>query len=152
MKNIKITPATIEDVINRIKDIDTKIRKTAISVINTIQFKDLSSTQVVFVLMEGLCDRDDSVKAECIKLLQNWFKCVDEDYIKWINFLDFKKNEHITELSCYHLLHTKYNRKILNMSSVPILNCENSSIELDSLFFFRVFAFFLYSHKENVKN
>ena len=137
--------------IKRIKDIDPKIRKNTFCLLNNnLQIETLPKTQLQYLLTEGLCDRDESVRNECTKMCENWFTKLGEDFLKWLTFLDYKKNEYLAELSCYLLLHSRYYKKFINLSNVPIIDFQQQ-LNLDSLFFYRVFSFFFYTHQNNVK-
>lgn len=94
LKVICATPGVVEDLIQKTRDIKSKIREIAFQKIaKKVDLQALSDQQRLRLLNNGFKDRDPKVKQAVREfLVPAWMKCYDDDLIELLNGLDVVVN------------------------------------------------------------
>jgi len=112
-----VSKETIPYVIERVKDVDVKVREAALdSLRENVNLDDLTEDQRVEILRYGLTKRCSSTHAKAVELLcANWLKSAKFDPIVLLDSLNPVLNESVCELAT---------EVIINMASK--IDCDNS--------------------------
>eukprot|EP00984_Skeletonema_dohrnii_P008548 scaffold3157_cov105-Skeletonema_dohrnii-CCMP3373.AAC.1 len=112
-----VSNETIPYVIERVKDVDVKVREAALdSLREHVNLDDLTEDQRVEILRYGLTKRCSSTHAKAVELLcANWLKSAKFDPIALLDSLNPVLNESVCELAT---------EVIINMASK--IDCDNS--------------------------
>ncbi|KXN87323.1 Condensin complex subunit 3 [Leucoagaricus sp. SymC.cos] len=74
LHNLSVTPTTIPHILNRLRDVESAIRKAVLSVVLEPNSKQGDEVKIV---RDGLGDREESVRTTASSLIGSWIDCVN---------------------------------------------------------------------------
>ena len=104
LQNVKPSLISLPCVVERTRDVKDTIRKTAYSVLaKKFTICNLTISQRIQLLKDGLNDDSAMVKDACILLLFSWLSSFDGDVIALVTKLDVEGSGEVTEMALTHI-------------------------------------------------
>lgn len=104
LQNIAASLVSLPYIVERTRDVKDTIRKTAYSVLaKKFTIQNLSISQRIQLLKDGLNDNSAMVKDACISLLFSWLSLFDGDVLALVTKLDVEESAKVTEMALTHI-------------------------------------------------
>jgi len=125
----------VSSLLRRSRDVSEYVRKHLyLVVMEKLPLRKLTQQQRVSLLADGLHDRSETVRQNCIRMLGAWLKQCSDSSAKLLSYLGVVANQDIAALSAFRLLENEQ----LDCNDIDIHNLSN-----EQALFVRVFCQFL---------
>ena len=107
LQNVAASLVSLPYIVERTRDVKDTVRKTAYSVLaKKFTIQNLSISQRIQLLKDGLNDNAAMVKDACTSLLFSWLSLFDGDVIALVTKLDVEESAKVTETALVHIFKT----------------------------------------------
>jgi len=107
LQNIAPSLVSLPYIVERTRDVKDTVRKIAYSVLaKKFTIQNLSISQRIQLLKDGLNENSLMVKDACISLLFSWLSSFDGDVIALVTKLDVEESAKVTETALTHIFKT----------------------------------------------
>ena len=104
VQNVAASLVSLPYIVERTRDVKDTVRKTAYSVLaKKFTIVNLTISQRIQLLKDGLNDNSAMVKDACISLLFSWLSSLDGDIIALVTKLDVEGSGEVTEMALTHI-------------------------------------------------
>lgn len=142
VKKIDLNRTTVSEVVYRVRDECPRVRKEVFTRLESVEMRAFSIRQRVSILDSGLTDRDESVRANCSKLLlKKWLPGVKFDIIQFLIDLDCETYHELLDPIVFHILDSGIDYQ----ERETYKNCEKLTAEI--VFLWRAKCEYLHKHK-----
>ena len=131
LQNVAASLISLPCIVERTRDVKDTVRKTAYSVLaKKFTILNLTISQRIQLLKDGLNDNSAMVKDACISLLFSWLSSFDGDIIALVTKLDVEGSGEVTEMALTHIF-KKINAEDLVSAMQGMMSNDDDDVDQD---------------------